>query len=325
VVLTINSQMQQACEDALQGLTGAIVVLDPSTGAVLAKASSPTYTFSDVPALIESGETSSTLLDRTTSARYAPGSTFKVLSLAAAIDAGKANLDTQYPAPASLTIGNADVTNISGEEWESLTLREALAHSANTVFGPVGTQLGASTLVSYARAFGYGSDGLGQDFSTVASLMPEPGEMTEWELAWAACGQPVGEHASPAGPQTTVMQNAVLAAAIANGGIAMNPYVVDHILSPEGATVSTAQPRAIGQPVSAQTAERVKEAMLSVVEEGTGQAAQIDGVRVAGKTGTAETSSSTANSLFVGFAPYDQQTLAISICIILIDGAGRVC
>ena len=315
VVLTINSQMQMACEAALNGLTGAIVVLDPSTGAVLAKASSPAYSNDQVPSLISSNEPSSALIDRSTNALYAPGSTFKVLSLAAALDAKVADLDTQYPAPGSLDIGNAPVTNIGGEEWESLSLRDALAHSANTVFGQVGTQLGASTLVSYARAFGYGSEGVGQDFATSVSLMPEPGEMTEWELAWSACGQPVGEHASPAGPQTTVMQNAVMAAAIANGGIAMNPYVVDHILSPEGATVSTAQPRAIGQPVSAQTAERTKEAMLAVVEEGTGWAAQIDGVRVAGKTGTAETSSSTANSLFVGFAPYDQPTLAISICI----------
>ena len=145
--------------------------------------------------------------------------------------------------------------------------------------------------------------------------MPEPSEMTEWELAWSACGQPVGEHESPAGPQTTVMQNAVMVAAIANGGIAMDPYVVDHVLSPEGATVSTAQVRSLGQPISSETAEQVKEAMLSVVEEGSGQAAQVEGVRVAGKTGTAETSETSANSLFVGFAPYDQPTLAISICI----------
>ncbi|MDI9589822.1 MAG: FtsW/RodA/SpoVE family cell cycle protein [Acidobacteriota bacterium] len=315
VVLTINSQMQLACEEALSGLTGAIVILDPSTGAVLAKASSPTYNNDDVASLIQSSEPSSALLDRTVSARYHPGSTFKVLTLAAALDADVASLDSQYSAPGTMHIGSADVSNIDGKEWESLSLRDALAYSANTVFGQVGTQLGASSLVSYARAFGYGSDGIGQDFSTVSSLMPDPAEMSEWELAWAACGQPVGEHASPAGPQATVMQNAVMVAAVANGGIAMNPYVVDHILSPEGATISTAQPRAIGQPVSARAADGVKEAMVAVVEEGTGQAAQIGGARVAGKTGTAETSSSTANSLFVGFAPYDQPTLAISICI----------
>ncbi len=315
VVLTIDSQMQMACEAALNGLTGAVVVLDPSTGAVLAKASSPTYSNDQIADIIQSSESSSSLLDRTVSTRYTPGSTFKVLTLAAALDAGTTSLDATYQAPGTMSIGNADVVNFGGEDFGSLTLQEALNHSANTVFGQVGTKLGASALVNYARAFGYGSDGVGQDFTTVASLMPDPAEMTEWELAWAACGQPVGEHASPAGPQTTVMQNAIMVAAIANGGIAMNPYVVDHILSPEGATVSTAQPRAIGQPVSGKTAEQVKEAMVQVVESGTGMAAQIDGVRVAGKTGTAETSSSTANSLFVGFAPYDQPTLAISICI----------
>ncbi len=145
--------------------------------------------------------------------------------------------------------------------------------------------------------------------------MPDPSEMTEWETAWAAVGQPVGEHASPAGPQTTVMQNAVMAAAIANNGIVMNPYLVDHILSPEGVTASTTQPKSLGQAVSSTTAEQVKEAMLEVVENGTGAGAKVRGVKVAGKTGTAEVSSTVANSLFVGFAPYDQPTLAISVCI----------
>ena len=169
----------------------------------------------------------------------------------------------------------------------------------------------ATTLL---RAFGYGST-LGQDFNATASLMPEPSEMAEWETAWAACGQPVGQHASPAGPQTTVMQNAVVAAAIANGGIAMSPYVVDHILSPEGATISTTEPRILSQAISADTAASLKEAMLEVVTSGTGRAAAVSGVKVAGKTGTAQVSTTTSNSLFIGFAPYDSPTMAISICI----------
>ena len=139
--------------------------------------------------------------------------------------------------------------------------------------------------------------------------------MTEWETAWAACGQPVGEHESPAGPQTTVMQNAVVAAAIANGGVAMNPYVVDHVLSPEGVVVSTTNPRTLSQAIPAGTADVLRAAMLQVVESGTGTAAQVYGVQVAGKTGTAEVGNGTSNSLFIGFAPYDSPTLAISICI----------
>ena len=174
--------------------------------------------------------------------------------------------------------------------------------------------MGPNNLVKYANAFGYGT-ALGQDFDTKASLMPNPSEMTEWETAWAGAGQPVGQHASPAGPQTTVMQNAVVAAAIANGGVAMNPYVVDHVLSPEGVTTSTTRPKSLGQAVSPDTANPVKEAMLEVVENGTGAYARVKGARVAGKTGTAEVAGGRVNSLFVGFAPYDNPTLAISICV----------
>jgi peptidoglycan glycosyltransferase len=314
VVLTLNSQMQEAAEEALDGYTGAIVILDPSTGAVLAKASSPTYENSDVGTILESGSSGGVLLDRTTQVRYAPGSTFKTVTLAAALESGTATLNSTYSAPASIDIGGADVTNDDGESWSSLSLIDAYAFSANTVFAQVGTQVGASTLVRYADAFGYGNS-LGLDFSSLSSLMPSVSEMTTWETAWAACGQPVGEHSSPAGPQTTVMQNAVIAATIANGGVAMNPYLIDHILSPEGTTTSTTQPTSLGQVISSSTADEIKQAMLEVVESGTGTGARISGVEVAGKTGTAETSSSTADSLFIGFAPYDDPTLAISVVI----------
>ncbi|MGI6754521.1 MAG: FtsW/RodA/SpoVE family cell cycle protein [Atopobiaceae bacterium] len=311
VVLTLNYQMQQAAEDALQGYQGAIVVLDPSTGAVLAKASNPGYDLDNIDAAINSG--GSSLVDRTTQL-YAPGSTFKVLTLSAALDSGAASLDSTFSAPASIDIGGQVVTNDRSADYGELTLKQALAYSANTVYGQLGDQMGADTLVRYAKAFGYGQ-ALGQDFTCTASLMPEPQEMTTWETAWAACGQPVGEHASPAGPQTTVMQNAVMAAAIANGGIAMNPYVVNHILSPEGVVSSTTTPKSLGQVVSSQTAASVKEAMLEVVSSGTGTAARVSGYQVAGKTGTAQVGNDSINSLFVGFAPYDKPTLAISICI----------
>ena len=189
-----------------------------------------------------------------------------------------------------------------------------LAVSANTAFAQLGVATGSNTLVSYANAFGYGR-AVGQDFSTLASLMPVASEMTEWETAWAACGQPVGQHASPAGPQATVMQNAMVAQAVANGGVVMDPYVVDHVLSPEGVVTSTTQARSLGQAISSDTAEQVKSAMLDVVESGTGVAAQVYGAQVAGKTGTAEVEGGNVNSLFIGFAPYDNPTLVISICV----------
>ena len=144
--------------------------------------------------------------------------------------------------------------------------------------------------------------------------MPNPSEMTDWELAWAGAGQPVGQGHTP-GPQTTPMQNAVIAATIANGGIAMNPYVVSQTLSPEGTVVRTTQPRSLGQTISTDAASKVAEAMRDVVNSGTGGAAAVSGVQVAGKTGTAEVQGSNINSAFIGFAPYDSPTLAISVMV----------
>lgn len=318
VVLTINSQIQKVAESALEGYTGAVVVLDPSTGAVLAKASNPTYAYTDLDSIMSSG-TGSQLLDRTTQALYSPGSSFKAVTLSAALDSGTYTLDQTINAGPSLTIGGAEVSNYGHNDYGTPTLKEAFALSSNTAFGQVGVAVGPQVLVRYADAFGYGQD-IGQDFSTTPSLMPDPAEMTEWETAWAACGQPVGQHASPAGPQVTVMQNAVVAQAIANGGLAMNPYVVDHVLSPEGVTTSTTMPRSLGQVVSAQTAAQVKEAMAAVVDHGTGTRAQVSGVTVAGKTGTAQVESGNINSFFIGFAPYDNPTLVVSVCV---EGQGE--
>ena len=315
VKLTINSSIQQAAEQALAGKKGAIVVLDPRTGAVLAKASAPSYDNSNIDELMgeNSNAAEGSLVDRTTQSLYTPGSTFKVVTLAAALDSGKATLDQEFESPSSMKIGNADVTNHLNADHGTVSLKRAFALSSNVAFGQLATDIGADTLTQYARAFGYGQS-LGQDFGTAESIIPNASEMTEWELAWAGAGQPVGQGHTP-GPQTTVMQNAVIAAAIANDGIAMNPYIVSQTLSPEGTVVKTTQSRSLGQAVSADTAAKVKEAMLAVVEDGTGTLAQVSGVKVAGKTGTAEVGSSTINSVFVGFAPYDTPTVAISVML----------
>lgn len=313
VQLTLNSMVQKACDDILKDYTGAIVVLDPSTGATIAKSSSPTYNIDDLDEIL-SDSSSSALLDRTTQALYAPGSTFKVVTLSSALDLGKANLDTTFSAPASIEIGNGLVTNYANRSYGSLTLKRALAYSVNTVYGQLAVQIGAPNLVKYAKAYGYGSN-IGLDFNVKPSVMPNPSEMTEWETAWAGCGQPVGEHESDPGPQTTVMQNAVIAAAIANKGIAMKPYIVQQITSDDGSSVTKTNPVSLGQIVSADTASKVAEAMLAVTTEGNGRAAaSYAGCQVAGKTGSAETGTAT-NSLFIGFAPYNNPRFAVSVCI----------
>lgn len=317
VQLTIDSRIQRAAEQALAGRVGAIVALDPRSGAVLAWASAPTFDNTNIQAAIEaanaSGGADTSMYDRATLALYTPGSTFKVLTLASALENDLATLDTTYDSPGRMEIGGADVVSIGERGHGTISLAKAFALSSNTVFGQVADGLGAEKLVATARAFGYGQQ-LGLDFTTAASVMPNPEEMTEWELAWAGAGQPVGQGHTP-GPQATVMQNALMAATIANNGIAMNPYVVSQILAPDGTVLKTTRGRSLGQAVSTGTAEQVKQAMLDVVQSGTGPAAAIAGVKVAGKTGTAETNNPNANSTFVGFAPYDTPTVAIAVVI----------
>ena len=317
VQLTIDSRIQRAAEQALAGRVGAIVALDPRSGAVLAWASAPTFDNTNIQVAIEaanaSGGADTSMYDRATLALYTPGSTFKVLTLASALENGLATLDTTYDSPGRMEIGGADVVSIGERGHGKISLAKAFALSSNTVFGQVADGLGAEKLVATARAFGYGQQ-LGLDFTTAASVMPNPEEMTEWELAWAGAGQPVGQGHTP-GPQATVMQNALMAATIANNGIAMNPYVVSQILAPDGTVLKTTRGHSLGQAVGSGTAEQVKQAMLDVVQNGTGSAAAIAGVKVAGKTGTAETNNANANSTFVGFAPYDTPTVAIAVVI----------
>lgn len=317
VQLTIDSRIQRAAEQALAGRVGAIVALDPRSGAVLAWASAPTFDNTNIQAAIEaanaSGGADTSMYDRATLALYTPGSTFKVLTLASALENGLATLDTTYDSPGRMEIGGADVVSIGERGHGKISLAKAFALSSNTVFGQVADGLGAEKLVATARAFGYGQQ-LGLDFTTAASVMPNPEEMTEWELAWAGAGQPVGQGHTP-GPQATVMQNALMAATIANNGIAMNPYVVSQILAPDGTVLKTTRGHSLGQAVGSGTAEQVKQAMLDVVQNGTGSTAAIAGVKVAGKTGTAETNNANANSTFVGFAPYDTPTVAIAVVI----------
>lgn len=314
VVLTIDSRIQAAAEAALVGQVGGIVVLNPSTGAILAKASSPSYSYSELEELLASDSTQGELFDRTTQALYAPGSTFKTVTLAAALDSGLVNIDSVYAAPAVLEIGGGTVSNYDATDYGELTLHDAFVYSSNTVFAQVAVDLGAQALISEAASFGYGRV-LGIGVPIKASLMPDPAEMTNWETAWAGAGQPVGSHISPSGPQTTVLQNAMIAAAIANDGILMEPYIVKSITTSNGTVVSETTPHSLGSACSRATAAIIGEAMLDTVNEGTGTAASIVGVNVAGKTGTAETSNDNPNAWFIGFAPYESPAVAVAVVI----------
>ncbi len=309
VTLTINSKIQEAAQNALEGYSGACVAIDPQTGAVLALASSPTYNAQDIDSIMKeaaeatSGE-SSVLLNRATQALYSPGSTFKIVTLSSALKDGITTEDSVYESPASMDIGNAPVTNVHDKNFGDITVERAFEVSSNVVFGQIGVELGAERLVGGANAFGFDSN-VDFELPVKSSLMPAPAEMTTWETAWAASGEPVGEHESPAGPQATVLEMALVGCAIANDGNIMDPYLVEGVYNASGERSFSADPTRWKQATDAATASRVLECMKGVVKEGTGTLASVPGTVIAGKTGTAENEGRASNSWFVGIMNAD--------------------
>ena len=321
VWLTIDSRVQRAAEEALGERRGAIVALDPATGKVLAMASSPAYdpgTVDDAWDQLSGGE-AAPLYNRATQSLYPPGSTFKIVTLTGAIGAGVATPETVYPGPGRLEIGGAPVTNYGGGSYADVDLRSATMRSINTVFAQLAVDLGASELVAQSNRFGFGTEPP-IEVPARTSLMPVPGEMTEWETAWAGVGQPVGEHESPPGPQVTALQMALVASGIANDGLVMRPHLVDRITDRAGRVITSTEPRRWSNATDPATAATVSDIMVDTVRSGTGTRAQIPGVAVAGKTGTAETGRGLdAHAWFIAFAPAEDPRIAIAV---ILEGAG---
>ena len=297
--------------------------MDPETGAVLGMASSPTYDAADFAAEIEKANANpdgeSTLLNRAIQTLYAPGSTFKIVTLATALEDGVASEDTVFSSPGTMDIGNAPVTNFNKNSYGDITLARATELSSNTVFGQLGVEMGAEKLVDGADKFGFNRK-IDFTLNTATSLMAEPDEMTKGELAWSAAGEPVNpqNHPSPAGPQATVLEMALVGCAIANDGAIMNPYLVEGVYNANGERSFTATPNKFLQAVSKETANRVKDVLKGVVTDGTGTAAALPGVEVAGKTGTAEKENGN-DSWFVGMAPADNPRVVVAINLELAD------
>lgn len=314
VKLTINSTIQQAAEQALDGFNGACVVIDPETGAVLALASSPSYNASDIESILSSGSDSSALYNRATQALYSPGSTFKMVSLTTALENNVATESSVFSSPGEMTIGNGKVNNFGNYSYGEITLARATELSSNTVYGQLGTQIGSDRLVEGSEKFGFNQD-VSFDIPLVKSLMPDPNEMTEWETAWATAGEPVGQHASPAGPQATVLQMALVGCVIANDGVMEQPYLVDSIYNADGECSFTARPSSLMTATSSSIAKRVRTVLEGVVNSGTGTAAAVQGVQIAGKTGTSETGKEYDDSWFVGMGPSENCKVVVAIAL----------
>ena len=311
--LTIDAGLQQAAQNALGEYNGACIVMNPKTGAILAMAANPTYAASDVEAILESQD-GDALLNRATQALYAPGSTFKMVTLSSAFENDIARENTRFKSPGSMEIGNGKVTNFDNHDYGTITLSRAMELSSNTVFGQVGVKLGSEALVKTSESFGF-NHSLDFDIEVATSLMPDPDEMTEWETAWAADGQPVGDHKSPAGPQASVLQMAMVGCAIANDGVIMKPYLVDSIYDADGEKTQQTSPITYGRAISADVAKRVRKVMEGVVENGTAAGAGIPGVTLAAKTGTAETGKDVDDSWYVCMGPTDNCDVVVAMVL----------
>ncbi len=308
VVTTLDSRVQRVAADALGGRKGAVVALDADTGAVKAMVSSPGYdpnglddpkTFSR----LSNDNTTRRLVDRTTFDAFPPGSTFKAVTAAAALDSGRYTPQTTVDAPATKVISGVELQNFNREAFGRIDLTTALTNSVNTVWAEVGVKLGRARMQEYMERFGF--------YEKPELDYPE-GQMLSSGVRKADGLKPVTSDSVDLGRvsigqgdlQVTPMQMAIVAATIANGGRRMKPYLVARVVDPDGRTVSRAKPREAERVISEEAASELGTMMRSVVKEGTGTAAALQGVQVAGKTGTAEIDieRSINDPWFIGFA-----------------------
>jgi len=332
VVLTLDPAAQQTTVDQLRNACGAAVALDPRTGAVLAMASSPTYD----PNLVETDfrrvlrtpgpcPRPAALLNRATQGLFIPGSTFKVVTAAAALESGRYTPETRFDDPGYCIEYGRRVYNYSDQGvpsgYGNVSFAQALGNSINSVFCEIGKELGPQAVLEQARRFGFyelppletpeGERRASGLYQRGRLIFPEdPNAVDPGRLAF-------GQERLLATP----LQMAMVAAGIANGGLVMEPFVVDRILKPGGEILTKTQPDELSEAVSPETAAQLTAMMELAVRSGTGTAAQIPGVRVAGKTGTAETGRPGANDVwFIGFAPADNPRVAVAVA--LSDQAG---
>jgi len=328
VVTTLDPNAQQVANKALAGHEGAVVALEPRSGAVRVMASSPAYNPNDLRSTktyerLASSAGGKPLVDRATQFGYAPGSSFKVVTATAAIDSGAFTQESTVDGRNDVPISGVPLQNDENESLGPVTLTQGLAKSVNTVWAQVAERLGKRTMARYMRRFGFGRK---PQLDYPVEEMSSSGEYSGARLISPTSSQvDVGRMGIGQDKlEVTPLQMAEVAAAVANRGRLMVPHMTDRIVDPDGRTTERISPHLQSVVMKPSTAAAVTAMMEAVVNEGTGTSAQIAGVRVAGKTGTAETQIGTAinNVWFIAFAPASAPKVAIAVTLKGVPGQG---
>ncbi len=323
VVTNLDPEAQRVALSGLEAAGfGAVVAIEPSTGRVKVLASNPPYDPNLVPEHLErlNAEPTSPLFNRATQGQYPPGSTFKVVTAAAGLDSGAITPETAINAPGTLEVQGQPLANDFNQDWGSITLDTALTNSVNTWFAQLGEKVGQETMFEYMEAFGFGTK---PAIDLPADQLSASGVFEGEELLGRH--DPVDIARIAIGQERLLMtplQDALVAAAVANGGHEMKPQIWSRVVDPDGRVTRRLDPSQYSQPISEETAKELTTAMEGVVNEGTGTNAAIPGVAVAGKTGTAEVPGNEAcgggdlnQAWFIGFAPADEPKIAIAVSI----------
>jgi peptidoglycan glycosyltransferase len=308
VVTTIDPAVQRALYDALSNYSRAAgVVLDPRTGEVLALASVPSFDPGELDTNFAriSADSQSPLLDRATDGLYPPGSTFKIVIAGAALDAGVVTPDSTFQDDGGLPVGSFVVHDDEGEATGTQDLAGAFALSSNVDFAQIALRLGGDRLLDELSRWGIGNS---VDFTlpVARDRVPAKGELTPGVLAQLGFGQ--------ADLLVTPLRMALVGATIAAGGSEPRPYLV-RALRESGVARPVGEPYVLATPLSSDTAAQVASMMVDVVQHGTGRAAALPNVQVAGKTGTATVSNGRSHAWFVAFAPADAPRVAVAIVV----------
>jgi penicillin-binding protein A len=308
VVTTIVPSIQAKLFDLLSRYPRAAgVVLDPHSGAVLALASVPSFDPNDFDAEFPSlsADPESPLLDRALEGLYPPGSTFKIFTAAAALESNTVTLDSHFDDPGYLVVGNYTLHDNESEATGYADLTTAFALSSNVDFAQIALKMGTSTFYDYLQRWGIG-ESLDFQLPVQRDRVPLASSIVPGELAQMGFGQ--------GALLMTPMQMALLGATIANAGDEPRPYIVRQVLR-DGVAQTSSESATLASPVSPGTAAKVTAMMLAVVQRGTGTPAQLTGVAVAGKTGTATNPLGRSHAWFVAFAPAAQPRVAVAVVV----------